>query len=384
MSQSKPIAVGVHVFAGGMTYGVQQAGFHVEAQMERSTFGVKTVNQRWNVGVSLAPRWQEWPIVKDAVLVYGNPRCSGFSGLMLGYPHQKNKTRVLSGANACQAQDIVDLVSYATQIKTCQVIIIESVQQLYTSERNRAMLDWTVDFLNPRGYDVTHVLMNAIHHGVPQHRRRYFMVAHRGGPINITWPSIANESPTIDDVLRPRWTRQWRAMKVDSARADYDEDCCAALPRLWGPILPYLPPGRNLNRFAAENEELLERVSRELHEKWLCRDSDEPFGRFGPYRLVSGRHMGVLAGQASTFIHPEYDRALTIGECSALMGWPCIPIGPKPFHQLTKGVVPAAAKWIAAQALAYANGVRSHRHLRVVDCTSIKPMEWRIEDEKTE
>ena len=47
----KPTAVGMHIFAGGFSVGVQQAGFEVACHLETSAYGVQTARDNLKIPV---------------------------------------------------------------------------------------------------------------------------------------------------------------------------------------------------------------------------------------------------------------------------------------------------------------------------------------------
>lgn len=98
-------ALGAHVFAGGFTRGVRKI-MTVDRQLEIHEFGRATVE---STGVEFlnCDHWKEWPVPdKDVVMLFGNPRCTGFS-TMTGSCGAKTH-----GPWADQTVDIHDLCHY--------------------------------------------------------------------------------------------------------------------------------------------------------------------------------------------------------------------------------------------------------------------------------
>lgn len=79
-----------------------------------------------------------------------------------------------------------------------------------------------------------------------------------------------------------------------------------------------------------------------------------PFGVSGVTsshpRLRWSASCPTLVGDCTAWVHPTLPRTLTVGELAALMGWPSgvIPSGKDPGAQIAKGIVPAAAEWVAS------------------------------------
>src|ERR1035437_9254893 len=115
-------ALGCHVFAGGFTMGALKVpGVTVRRQLEIHDLGAQTAR---SLGVEYLrrPSWGGWPLPGVAQILYGNPRCTGFSSLTGGLSAD------VHGPCAKCTQDIVDLCSYGHHNKI-PVIIFESVQQ---------------------------------------------------------------------------------------------------------------------------------------------------------------------------------------------------------------------------------------------------------------
>ncbi len=72
-----PTALGVHIFAGGFTVGVMDAGFKVLAHLEDSAYGVSTAVHNFpGLDVRIGrENWQETEFVNKVDLLYANPPC---------------------------------------------------------------------------------------------------------------------------------------------------------------------------------------------------------------------------------------------------------------------------------------------------------------------
>lgn len=324
-------AVGVHVFAGGMTMGVRDV-FDVVTQLETSHFGRDTVE---SIGVPFhqSPA-EDWPRV-ECELCYGNPRCTAFSTLTSG---TKNR-----GAFGAPTADIKQLVAWGVENRA-PVIAWESVQG--AMKVGRPLLDYLRDeFLD--GYRVLHLRMTTRDFGNCQNRRRYFFVAYldNGVPFNVEPPE--HQLVTLRDVIGHRASNEVR--EVDLYReTDYDDDCHHRLKDEDMAMVPHLLPGEGYRSLARRDEDLLYEVSQRNWEKWVTRDSDLVFSLHSPTRLHWDRPRS-LHSAAINWVHPDHDRTLTVGEVRDIMGWPVTPRGRWPVQQVVKGVVPSVARWLAKQ-----------------------------------
>ena len=74
-------AVGVHVFAGGFSYGVSKQ-HKVACQLETHNFALDTASQVFGVE-TFNHKKADWPHI-NADWCFGNPRCTGFSTITAG------------------------------------------------------------------------------------------------------------------------------------------------------------------------------------------------------------------------------------------------------------------------------------------------------------
>lgn len=328
-------AVGCHVFAGGFTAGVKKV-FDVEHQLEVHDLGHRTTQEVWGVPVIHGPT-TSWPQRRGQAMLYGNPRCTGFSCVTAGYGSDAH------GPWAKQCQDINDLMEYGLS-NEFPVIVWESVQQAFST--GKPLLDLWTERVAAKGYRVAHVLANAATFGNAQNRRRYFYVAYPGHlQFNVDLPEISPYYPVIGDIL---WERRHRDTKSFGWKdEEYDQDCYIDLTEDERYSISKLPSGWCLNevgRFAPEH------LSERYQEVWRLRNSDMPFSMHCIYRTNWLRPCPTLTSTSVRLIHPWHHRPFTIGELADIMGWEGkIPVGPMPSYQIAKGVCPAVGEWIAQQ-----------------------------------
>jgi site-specific DNA-cytosine methylase len=330
-------AVGIHVFAGGFTVGVQKV-FDVAHQLEVHGFGLETAEHMCKLEAINCPA-DQWPHI-DAEFAFGNPRCTGFSTITSGYGENTH------GPWAKQTCDIHEFCQYAAG--RYDIAIWESVQQAFSV--GRPLLDYLRDeVFAPKHYRIAHVFVNAATFGNPQMRKRYFFVAYRDDrPFNITPPPMSGYYCTpyhamYDIKDRPVKEFNW-------CDEDYSEDSYVKLTDDEKATLPYLPNGWCMNTLARWFNQAM---PPKFQETWQLRNSDIPFSLHCPTRLNWLARCPTLHGSCGRFIHPEHDRACTVMELARLMGWPEAPRGKLPFAQIAKGIVPAVGEWLAQQAESY-------------------------------
>lgn len=333
-------AVGIHVFAGGFTMGVQRV-MNVKCQLEQHGFGQETCEALCKVPFVNVPS-ADWPDV-EAQFAYGNPRCTGFSTITAGYDSDTH------GPWAKQCEDIHTLCRYAAG--RFDVIVWESVQQAFST--GRPLLDYIRDeYFVPKGYRIAHVLINAASFGNAQQRKRYFFVAYRDNlKFNIEPPLLASPyEPVLWDAIKHLRGRETH----EEVRGEgYDFDTYTRLGPDEAALVPHMPNGWCMNAMA---EFAYEIIPESMKRVWDTRASNMPFSMHCVSRLCYFRPCSTLHSSCGRWLHPEYDRPITYGELSTVMGWPDIPRGNGPCAQMAKGVVPDVGEWLAKQAQHCLNG----------------------------
>ena len=344
-------ALGCHVFAGGFTMGVRHV-MDVRAQLEIFDLGQKTV-QAMGLEYARGTDWREWldrrDLYENVHFLFGNPRCTAFSCMTAGYSEEAH------GAWAKQTKDVHDLCNFGVEVGF-PVICWESVQQAYTV--GKELLDYLRDTLfQPNGYRVAHVFVNAASFGNAQHRKRYFFFAYKDDKnFNVVPPELPDRHATVGDVICTDELMKIEAEEFDfGKRVNYVGCSCRRMKSKVRAIVEFMPMRCGLTGMAKRHLDVLEEFSPELARKWHERESNMPYSMHDAYRLDDEWVMPTIAGSCHRFIHPLIDRHLTVHELSILMGWPKDPIGPLPFAQLAKGIVPVVGTWLAEQVIAYLN-----------------------------
>lgn len=302
------------------------------SQLETHNFGLETARDQFGVPAENYPSASDWPDIK-ASWAFGNPRCTSFSTIT------SNCSSCAHGAFGYQTQDIIDLSKYATR-NNYDVIVWESVQQAYST--GQALIRKIIDELYD-GYRIAHLFLNAASFGNSQKRRRYFFVAYKEGlRFNVEAPELPRHHPMIYDAI---WDRVDRPTNQGTHK-DYDEDSYMPLTEDEWELVPKLPNGWDVNMFAKWFPDDLPLT---WQIKWWERKSEIPFSLHCLQRLNWCTCSPTLHTGASRYLHPRHNRPLTIGEISAVMGWPVIPKGPNPVQQIAKGVCPEVATWLAQQ-----------------------------------
>lgn len=191
MAQSvgRELAAGtfVDVFsgAGGLSLGLRWAGHELIAAADHDSSAIETLNASHGVDagsvvdLSNADEQSRWVRhIRDRLgrrhldTLVGGPPCQGFSTAGFGRASDPRNQLVYS---------FIDLVSALLPSK----VIMENVVALMFKGR-RGVLDDIRAMLHSLGYETEWAILHAEGYGVPQLRRRLFVIATRGEPIR--WP----------------------------------------------------------------------------------------------------------------------------------------------------------------------------------------------------
>lgn len=185
----KPTALGIDIFAGLFTVGVKQAGFNVLGHLEHGKYGVKTAAANWP-DMPIAVGIENWnlPKLRNKVdFLYSNPPCAAWSTM--------NHTAMRTWHEQIERLQFVrDGVNAAKEIAP-EAWCWESVPNAW--RHGRAFVLELAEDLCSAGYHVTLLLQNNKYMGVPQDRKRVFLIGHKRP---LMWPRFTRVS-TVAETL---------------------------------------------------------------------------------------------------------------------------------------------------------------------------------------
>lgn len=337
----RPTALGCYIFAGGFTLGVKKH-FDVLAHLEGDKYGVATSRKNFpDLPIYYGP--EKWPLrdFHGVDLIYGNPPCAAWS--VAGY----TKTR---GTDKWRTDPRVECtVKHFGLIEALRpkVWVWESVIQAYTkgAEFVRKLEE---DALR-QGYAVTYLLHNAQWLGLPQIRKRFFMIAHKVD-LPIPAPNWA-PGPTPLEVLETVPT----SMRSGPDRIENDWSM-KSFPEK---VLRKIPPGTRLSKWWEDHHP---------ESTWKRRPDGCVIGRpsYGHYRLHPTTSCGAVVGYG--MVHPVEHRFLNTKEYQALSGFPLdyefTPGGGSArASEIARGLCPPVAEWLARHVAAALRREAPLRHV---------------------
>jgi len=187
----RPTAVDLFAGAGGMSLGVEQAGFDVIAAVELDPIHAATQLAHSVIGLdarAILRQRTETNGSSSVDVVCGGPPCQGFS--LIGQ-------RALDDPRNRLVRQFVRLVVDLD----AKYFVFENVKGLALGT-HRKFLRLLISEFRERGYDVTEPwrVLNARNYGVPQHRERLFLLGAKSGFPLPDYPKIATDD--TPDVFR--------------------------------------------------------------------------------------------------------------------------------------------------------------------------------------
>lgn len=188
--------------AGGLSLGLQEAGFDIIFSFDNDPISIKT--QRNNphyfnhkskiisieelLGGEIFGEVDIEP--GDLFLLAGGPPCQGFSVQRIG-PDQDDRNNLIFG--------YVDLVKNLNP----QYFLMENVPGI-TGKRGRSILNSALSELEKAGYWIHKEMLDAQNFGIPQRRKRLFVVGERKDglmPFFKFPPKFENDPETVREVI---------------------------------------------------------------------------------------------------------------------------------------------------------------------------------------
>jgi DNA (cytosine-5)-methyltransferase 1 len=244
---SAPVAISLFTGAGGLDYGFEAAGFRTAVALERDARCCETLRRN-----------RDWPLIErdiaevstadllaaaglqpgEADILLGGPPCQPFS--KSGF-WATGEAKRLGDPRASTIECYMRVLGEARP----RVFLLENVEGLGFKSKDEGLqlIQSRLAALNAEHgvhYEASIATLNAADFGVPQQRRRMFVIGARDGtPFRFPEPShgAADDLFPTNEAFRTAW----------DAFHDLDEtkEPDLALKGKWASLLPTIPPGRN-------------------------------------------------------------------------------------------------------------------------------------------
>ncbi|MEK9939378.1 MAG: DNA cytosine methyltransferase [Methylotenera sp.] len=298
-------AIDLFCGAGGLTLGLQQAGFEVIGAVEILPIAAETYKKNHpNVDLQtsdirdLSPEtlMKKWGLKKGELdLIAGCPPCQGFSSI---------RTRNKSSSVEDVRNDLV--FEYLKFVKAFlpKAVMMENVPALARDQR----IDEVVLKLSQLGYqidDSTVQVQDAAHFGVPPRRRRMIMMASRFGKIPETPKAkekvtVRKAFQSLDDATKSNDLLH----NLSSVRSKRIQDLIEAIPKDGG-----------------SRSSLPQNMWLECHKRYPQGFKDV-YGRLAWDDVSSTMTGGCNNPSKGRFLHPQENRVISLREAALLQTFP--------------------------------------------------------------
>ena len=202
----RPLAIDLFCCAGGLSLGLEEAGFRVVLGVDSDELALQT-HRAYFGGVSLCADLSNEEDIStigdvledmDISLVAGSPPCQPFSRA----GESKIRSLVKDGSRTGDDERRELWRGFVSLVKRVNpnTILMENVPDLVSGE-NSIVFRQIVESLEELEYDVHTRVLTSWHYGVPQHRRRVFVVGvKRDAEFNWPEPDLT-ETPTVEDAI---------------------------------------------------------------------------------------------------------------------------------------------------------------------------------------
>ena len=299
--QFKPRAIDLFSGCGGMTEGLKQAGFKVVGAVEIDPIAVRTfrANHRrvtvWNRDI----RELTTSSVRETLglrrgeldLLAGCPPCQGFSAL-----------RTLNGSRVVDdpRNELVDEFVRFVREFLPKTILMENVPALEDDARFEDLLRSLGDL----GYCHEHRILDAADYGVPQRRERLVLLAGYKMPIKFA-----------KTVKRRRLVRHAIGrLPISGDSGDPLHDLPERRSERIKDLISRIPHDGGSRRDIGEDHQL------PCHQR--CNGFKDIYGRMSWSDVAPTLTTGCFNPSKGRFLHPEYDRAITMREAALLQTFP--------------------------------------------------------------
>lgn len=248
-----PIAIDLFAGGGGISLGVEQAGYATVYAIDNDQHATATLNvNRDRFFPSLIPavpaditKTNPIDVMRaigigrgDLDLLVGGPPCVAFSksGFHLEYKR--------SGQDP-KASLLDDYFRFLEALRP-KAYMMENVFGLAYRNQSAAFFDRLTAGIRELGYSLTYSVLNAADYGVPQNRQRLFLIGSRDGrplklPAPTHWGEMENRrKPAGVDHLKPHVTT---GIALTGLVTEPESE--EAVNGKYGHLLPEIPPGGN-------------------------------------------------------------------------------------------------------------------------------------------
>jgi len=326
-------AVDIFAGAGGLSLGFENAGFNVVFAVERDVWSAETYRTNWNgrsrevivsdiSQINFTDTLKKFKLTRGEMdILLGGPPCQGFSSSNM-------KTRT---ADNPKNQLFKEFLRAVKEIYP-KWILFENVLGITNFEKGNVIEIINTE-LNNLGYSCTWDILNSVDYGVPQMRKRFFLIGNRMG-IRFIFPQ-----PSCENGGKP-YVAVYDAISdlpllnngntVDALPYRYND---LSLSEYQKKMNRNTSKNYCLNNWTTKSSDLI--ISRYKHIPPGGNWQDIPAYLMKNYKNKSNCHSGIYKRlkwdepsivisnfRKNMLIHPEQHRGLSVREAARLQSFP--------------------------------------------------------------
>jgi DNA (cytosine-5)-methyltransferase 1 len=326
-----PLALDLFSGAGGLSLGLEDAGFKVVLGVDQYAYAVAT-HRAYFGGVSLCADLSEHRIIKtigDALeglpiaLIAGGPPCQPFSRA------GKNKVRSLGRSwNGDKRRELWRSFAELVDRLRPRAILVENVPDMGFGE-NSIVCRQLVAAFEDFGYQIFSRILYTWQFGVPQHRQRLILIGVKSG-LSFEWPESApRRRLTVRDAISDLPPVPGGAKDVElhyhGAMNSYQRWCRSGMPqsgkgKVYDQIVRAVRAD-DLEAFGLMHHGTLYSELPERLRRYRSDIFDDKYKRL-PWDGLSRTITAHIGKDGYWYIHPEQHRTLTIREAARIQTFP--------------------------------------------------------------
>lgn len=327
MMNKRPTCIDLFCGAGGMSLGFEEAGFDVVAGVEIDPVHANV--HTFNFPNCTVYRTDITELTGEALIkahghidvVIGGPPCQGFS--LIGKRDSGDERNQL----------VMEYMRIVSEVKPLY-FVMENVSGL-TVGYGKDYLEKAIQYIEKHGYSVVkpYKVLNAEDYGVPQSRKRLFLLGYRSDLTPPTYPVIHEKKITVEEAISDLPDIDTFDCLIDSdtvsfsvvPQSDYarrlhnplEDQSNYSIPRVWDASLL---TGSLRTNHTAESKQRFHDTPWGQTEKTSRFRKLDPNGQCNTLRAGTDKSRGAYTSPRP--IHPYYDRCISVREAQRLHSFP--------------------------------------------------------------
>lgn len=306
-SNPRPIAIDLFAGAGGLSLGLQQAGFEIAFALDNDSDAVKTY--QYNIGSHI--RLGSATEIKASDIAGLSGLRPGECDLLVGGPPCQGFSQHRRGSDVDERNELVGWFAEVIQSIRPRAFLLENVPYI-AAKRGKEILSNFIRVVQASGYSIHSSVVDASNYGVPQRRQRFIAVGFRDGEgAGYSIPLTAecrgqNVRDAIGDLPTP---------PLNHVHPDFANHTASAISELNRLRISFVPEGGGWQNIPDE-------LKLDCHVNHRGHGHLDVYGRLSWLGLAQTITAHSDSFSRGRYAHPVEDRPLTGRELASLQSFP--------------------------------------------------------------